>query len=196
MEWVGELCEALAANTTVLKLDLSNTQLSDPALQKLVVTMASSSCTPQLECLDLRSNPFSLAGETMAQGLRKLRPKLSILLGDASAAGLSEVDGFVHDKAIVEGLSAWGAETLKMEDGGMRCPAEVSGPGPAVKMEKGFSGANGTKYTCEYGEFELTHVTGCMSVLKKLSPEAALRLSCKTSSGRIFSHEAGNGTLV
>jgi hypothetical protein len=191
--WVSEVCEALCANTTIASLNLADTQLDDSALQKVVVALASGACAPQLRTLDLRSNPFSLAGETMAQGLRKLRPKLAVLLKEVGCEAGGEVDGFVHDKMLLEGLSAWGAETLRLEDGGMRCPSEVSGPGAVVKMDKGFSGANGTKYTCELGEFELTHVTGSM-VLKKLSPEAALRLACKTS--RAPPASVGQGTLV
>lgn len=186
--WTAELCEALAANTTVLRLNLTNTHLGDATLQKLVVTLASGACAPQLKALDLRSNPFSLAGETMAQGLRKLRPKVEVLLGEVGGAPAAEIDGFVHDKMLVEGLTAWGAEMLKTPEGGFNCPPEVAGEKPA-HLDKGFSGANGTKYTCEHGEFQLIHTTGSM-VLKKLSPEAALRLACKTSGA------PAQGTLV
>lgn len=195
LAWVAEVCDALSANTTILSLNLADTQLGDSPLQKIVVALASGACAPQLKTLDLRSNPFSLAGETMAQGLRKLRPKLTVLLSDLGCEAGAEIDGFVHDKMLVEGLSAWGAETLRLDDGGMRCPAEISGPGAVVKMDKGFSGANGTKYTCELGEFELTHVTGSM-VLKKMLPEAALRLACKTNSAPLLAGQGYHGTLV
>jgi hypothetical protein len=176
-EWVGELLEALAANTRCTALDLSGTGLTDAALQRLVVAM-STGCAPQLKTIDVRENDFSLAGETMAQGLSRLRPALKLVLGDDDQP---KVDGFVHDKTIIEGLTAWPAEELEMPDsrpgaGNLRCPVEISGPGKPVPLKKGFQGSNGTKYTCELADFELGHGTGNM-VLITLNLEAKMRLA-------------------
>ena len=48
------------------------------------------------------------------------------------------------NEALVEGLSAWGADTLRTAGGDLRCPAAISG-GPDLLLQKGFSGANGIR---------------------------------------------------
>ena len=118
----------------------------------------------------------------MAQGLQRLRPALRLALGDDQP----KVDGFVCNKTIVEGLTAWPSHELEMPGGRpganeLRCPADISGPGEPVPLTKGFQGSNGTKYTCDLAVFELAHGTGNM-VLKTLSVEAKMRLS-KLSGG-------------
>lgn len=65
-DWVDALVRALGTNTSCTHLDLSGTNLSDGALQRVVAALATGA-TPQLRALDLRSNSFTLAGETMAQ---------------------------------------------------------------------------------------------------------------------------------
>jgi len=71
-DWVDALVRALGANTSCTHLDLSGTNLSDGALQRVVAALATGA-TPQLRALDLRSNSFTLAGETMAQVRRAAR---------------------------------------------------------------------------------------------------------------------------
>ena len=60
-EWIAQLCTALTTNHTCNQLDLSDTSMSDEALQKIAITLFSPDCAAQLKVLDLRSNPFSLA---------------------------------------------------------------------------------------------------------------------------------------
>jgi len=179
-DWIGELCSTLAQNTTCEELDLSETELTDEALQRLIVAFCSASCAAQLRVLNVRGNPFSLAGETMVQGLRRLRPALDVRLDGADGPA---VDGFVHSKTLVEGLSAWPADALSIAGGSdLRCPQQIVGTDEVVVLTKGFQGSNGTKYTCEHAVFELAHGTGNL-VLKQLEPEAKLRLSGCISKG-------------
>lgn len=171
IEWVVELCVALEANTQCRRLSLADAHVTDGCLQKLVIALASASCAPQLATLDLRSNPISFVGETMAQGLRKLRPGLHVLLGKLDGPPTAEIDGFACDKMLVEGLTAWDPGPLKLSDGDLRCPTEIAGEAEVV-LKKGFSGSNGTKYSCELAEFEMGHATGSL-VLKRLCKAAS-----------------------
>lgn len=172
--WIKQLGDTLAKNDTIIELDLSGTGLNDAALQSLVATLACGAA-PQLRVLNLCDNEVSLAGETVVQGLRKMRPALAVKLG-----GEPVREGFVHQKLLVEGLTAWAAETLAVEPGSseFRCPPEITGSDAVVLLKKGFQGTNGTKYTCEDAEFEMAHSTGNM-VLKSLEPEARLRLAAR-----------------
>lgn len=187
-DWVSELCAALAINTTCTKLDLSDASLSDEALQKFAIALSTGSGSA-LSVLDLRSNPISLAGETMMQGLRKMRPSLQILLGEGEVAGN---DGFVHDKLLVEGLTAWPTYTLATGTNGcdLLCPKIISGSDEPLILKKGFAGANGTKYTCEHAEFQVTHQTGNL-VLVRLEEQAKIRLSDVLANA-----SSGQGVLV
>ena len=139
LDWVTELCDALSANTTCTNLDLSDTSLNDAAVQKLAIAL-STGCGAKLSVLDLRSNPLSPAGETMMQGLLKMRPSLEVQLGGETAA----TDEFVCDKLLVEGLSAWPAHTLASGQD-LLCPKVISGSDDPLLLKKGFAGANGTK---------------------------------------------------
>ena len=108
-----------------------------------------------------------------------LRPQLEVALGDGMDASRS---GFVHQKLLVEGLTAWPAHALQAPSGGsdLLCPPEIAGDGVQLVMTKGFSGTNGTKYVCDLAEFEVLHGTGNL-VLKRLEPEARLRLAARLS---------------
>mmetsp|Transcript_28274 Transcript_28274/g.59409 ORF Transcript_28274/g.59409 Transcript_28274/m.59409 type:complete len:230 (-) Transcript_28274:205-894(-) len=184
-EWLSAFCEALAANSTCTELDLSSTSLTDSSLQKLVIQLSMGSAK-QLQVVHLRDNPFTLSGETMLQGLQRLRPSLQIELAKETT---TSIDGFVHNKMLVEGLTAWPAESLCIPGGNeLRCPESIVGSEEVVVLKKGFQGSNGTKYTCEHAEFELGHGTGNL-VLKRLEPEAKMRL-CTVS------REVAGGTLV
>lgn len=202
-EWLEQLTAALVSNTTCTELDLSSTDIGDAALQRLVVALCRSDVAPQLRVLDLRQNPFSLAGETMLSGLRRLRPALECRLCDEPG---ERTDGFVHDKMLVEGLSAWPAESLSIPGSqDLRCPKEIVGSEELVVLKKGFQGSNGTKYTCDDAEFEMGHTTGNL-VLKRLEPEAKMRLAsvkgdisgARVSSGHVPSETQADaaGTLV
>ena len=76
----------------------------------------------------------------MLTGLRKLRPSLDINVGEDPLA-----DGFVHEKQLVEGRSAWPSENLKVPDCQQEyyCPEEVAGKGERIIMKRGFQGPNG-----------------------------------------------------
>ena len=170
--WMKQLCETLVKNTTVKQLDLSGTGIHDTALQTLVAALACGA-SPQLSELRLQDNQLSMAGETMVQGLRRMRPALTVRIGDKA------VEGFVHEKLLVEGLTSWPCASLTIEGSSdLRCPAEVLGSDEVVLLKKGFSGTNGTKYTCDDAEFIQTHGTTNL-VLKRLEPEARLRLATK-----------------
>ena len=186
IEWVHQLCHALQQNDTCKQLSLKNANIDDSAVQVIVVALAAGAAKI-LTTLDLRQNAFSLAGETMLQGLSKLRNDLHCIVHDDG--GKSSVhDGFVHDKMLVEGLTVWPAESLRVEGNqDLICPPDVSAPGDVVVLKKGFQGTNGTKYTCEDAEFELSHVTGNL-VLKRLELGARMRLM---SSGNLGSLDGG-----
>lgn len=170
--WMKQLCETLAKNNTVKQLDLSGTGMTDTALQTLVAALACGA-TPQLSVLMMRDNQLSMAGETMVQGLRRMRPALTVDIGEEAA------EGFVHQKLLVEGMTAWPVDTLTVDGSQeLRCPAEVLGSNEVVLLKKGFSGTNGTKYTCDDAEFLQTHGTANL-VLTRLEPEARLRLATK-----------------
>jgi len=173
-EWMKMLCEALAANTTLVNLELSDCTLTDAAVQQLVITLCAASKCPKLKKLDLRGNPgVTVAGETMVQGLCKLRKEFEVQLGpdfDQNA------DTFACHKQLIENLSSWPAEVLKVPDGGNQdfyAPIEITGEGERVQLEKGFSGTNGVKFWCDQAEFCLFHNTGNM-VLVKLKQQETL----------------------
>lgn len=183
-EWLNLLLDALAKNTTCSELDLSNSGLTDASIQRIAVRLFSGAAN-QLTLIDMRNNGFTLAGETVAQGLERLRPKVCIELGNDAPL----IDGFVHDKMLIEGLTAWPAETLTIDGGSdFCCPREIVGSDDIVPLKKGFQGANGTKFTCEHATFELGHGTGNM-VLKRLEPEAHFRLGARATG-------SSAGTLV
>ena len=170
--WMKLLSDTLATNDTIKQLDLSGTGITDAALQPLVAALACGAC-PQLSVLLLRDNQLSMVGETMVQGLRRMRPALTVHVGDET------IEGFVHEKLLVEGLTAWPADTLSVPGSSdLRCPAEVLGTDAVVLLSKGFSGTNGTKYTCEDAEFLMTLGTPNL-VLVRLEPEARLRLATR-----------------
>ena len=177
-EWAAQLAAAVGANATCTTLDLSGAGVTDAVLQALVAALATGGCA-KLRRLELGGNPLTLSAETMAQGLRLLRPQLEVALGDGMDASRS---GFVHQKLLVEGLTAWPAHALQAPSGGsdLLCPPEIAGDGVQLVMKKGFSGTNGTKYTCDLAEFEVLHGTGNL-VLKRLEPEARLRLAARLS---------------
>ena len=178
-EWAAQLAAAVGANATCTTLDLSGAGVTDAVLQALVAALATGGCA-KLRRLELGGNPLTLSAETMAQGLRLLRPQLEVALGDGMDA--SRQGGFVHQKLLVEGLTAWPAHALQAPSGGsdLLCPPEIAGDGVQIVMTKGFSGTNGTKYVCDLAEFEVLHGTGNL-VLKRLEPEARLRLAARLS---------------
>lgn len=180
--WSKQLAETLSKNDKVTELDLTGAAVTDATLTSLVPLLACGGC-PQLRTLQLADNQLSMAGETMVQGLRRMRPALTINLGSEGA------EGFVHQKLLVEGLTSWPAESLAIEPGSneLRCPPEIVGSDEVVMLKKGFSGTNGVRFTCDDAEFEMMHSTSNL-VLKRLEPEARLRLATRL--------QGGGGTLV
>jgi len=171
-EWMTRLCETLGANTTCKALDLSATGITDAAVQQLAITLAVKSRCPQLRELDLRGNPgITAMGETVAQGLCRLRDGLQVLLGEGFDPMATT---FVHDKQLVPGLTAWNPADLAIPDRQQAyyCPKEISGEGEQIELNKGYQGVNGTKYRCELATFELYHQTGSMVLLTLASEES------------------------
>ena len=192
-EWLPQLADALAKNTTCTELDLSNTGLTDVAVQQLAAALAVPSRCPKLTKLNLTANPqIGKMGETVVRGLSRLRTGLELVLGE----GLDpKADGFVHDKMLCPGLSAWTCEELKPPGGGQFdfwCPVEVEKAageaavkqaradaepegridGERLKLKRGFQGPNGTKfYTC-FATFEHFHSTGNMVLMTLNDPNA------------------------
>ena len=147
-EWVPKLCDALAANDTCTALNLSGSKL------------------------DLRGNAgLTAVGETVAQGLCRLRPALEeVLLGESFDKTSTQ---FVHDKKLVPGLTAWNPADLAVpgkSSDAFYCPTEISGEGVRIELTKGAQGTNGNKYRCELATFELYHQTGNM-VLQTLAKQ-------------------------
>lgn len=167
-EWMKQLGEAISANTTCTALDLSESALSDTALQQLAMVLALPSRCAKLRKLDLRGNPaLTVMGETVARGLCKLRPGLELLLGDELDA---TAEGFGCDRQLVEGLTAWPTGDLAVpgKQNAYYCPKEIAGEGVLIELKQGFQGPNGVKFKCDLATFELYHTTGSM-VLKTLA---------------------------
>lgn len=173
-DWVPRLAEALAKNDTCTCLDLTNATMTDSALQQLVVGLAVPSRCPKLRKLILSGNPqITKTGETMVRGLCKLRQGLELMLDE----GLDpNAEGFVHDKELVEGRSAWWSGDLAVEgeQNQFYCPNEIvvaaglkgeAEGGERIKLERGFQGPNGVKYRCDLATFELYHQTGNLVLL-------------------------------
>ena len=139
-DWAVQLAAALGENTTCKELDLSRTGFTDAGVQQLATALVIGSRCPQLRQLNLRGNSLTAMGETMLQGLQKLRPSLEISIGEEPLA-----EGFVHEKQLVEGRSAWPAETLKVPDTqyDYYCPEAVAGEGEKIVLTRGFQGPNG-----------------------------------------------------
>lgn len=171
-EWVPKLCDALAANDTCTALNLSGSKLDDRALQQLAIVLAVPTRCPKLRKLDLRGNAgLTAVGETVAQGLCRLRPALEeVLLGESFDKTSTQ---FVHDKKLVPGLTAWNPADLAVpgkSSDAFYCPTEISGEGVRIELTKGAQGTNGNKYRCELATFELYHQTGNM-VLQTLAKQ-------------------------
>jgi len=169
-EWMVKLCEALGKSTTCKTLDLSNTRLTDGAVQQLAIMLAVTSRCPQLSAIDLRGNPgITAMGETVAQGLCRLRSGLEVSLGEGFDPTST---AFVHDKQLLPGLTAWNAAEL-LQPGcqqAYHCPAEIAGEAK-VELKRGYQGSNGTKYTCDLATFQLYHQTGSLVLLTLASQE-------------------------
>ena len=178
VEWMPQLCEALVPNDTCTLLNLSNTGLDDKALQQLAVVLAVPTRCPKLRTIDLRGNPgLTAVGETVAQGLCRLRPMLEDVLLGKEFDKMSTT--FVHDKKLVPGLTAWNPDNLRVEgtQQDYYCPTEIqgdlSGGAERIVLTKGFQGTNGTKYRCELATFELYHSTGNLVLITLASEEHA-----------------------
>lgn len=104
-----QLCDVLALNMTCTALDLTNTSMTDAGVQQLAVALCDVSKAPQLLHLNLCDNPLSAVSETVVAGLSKLRPNLRVSIGSGPLTA-----GFVCEKELVEGLSAWPPEELKV----------------------------------------------------------------------------------
>jgi len=171
-ERIKRLAEALKDNTTCTALDLSESGLTDSALQQLAATLAVASRLPKLKKLILGpGNPgLGNVGQTVAQGLCHLRPGLELSFGEGAAP---KVSGFVHQKELVEGITAWwnGDIAVVGENQCFYCPDEVLAyagvkpGGERLRLTKGFQGPNGTKYRCDHATFELYSATGNMVLL-------------------------------
>lgn len=177
-EWFKQMTEAIAVNTTCTELDLSQTGLTDTALQQLAATLAVPTRCPKLRKLNLGANPeLSKMGETVASGLSKLRVGLEVVLTDGLDA---KAEGFVHDKQLVDGKTSWPCDEIKVPEGTLYdyyCPEsviEAAGPaavasaraeegtpdGERLRLKRGFQGPNGTRYTTTFAVFEHLHQTG------------------------------------
>lgn len=171
-EWIQQLGEALSTNTTLTSLDLSESGLTDTSIQQLSAVLAVPTRCPKLRRLDLRGNPgITAVGETISGGLSRLRKGLEVALGEGMDASTAS---FVHTKELIEGLTAWNPEDLKVPDthNELYCPKEIAGDDVQLMLTKGYQGTNGTKYRCELATFELYHQTGNL-VLISLASAAA-----------------------
>jgi hypothetical protein len=172
-EWMQQIAEALVTNTTCTTLDLSETGLNDTALQQLAATLAVPSRAPKLKKLCLGGNPqLSKVGETIAQGLCKLRAGLELSFGESEDAAAT-IDGFAHQKQLIPGLSAWwnGDLAVPGQTNAFYCPDEILAAagrgtgGEKIELQRGFQGPNGVKYKCDLATFELFHSTGNLVLL-------------------------------
>jgi len=169
-EWIRQVAEALGENTTCTELDLSSTGLTDSGVQQLALALCAVNKAPQLALLNLCDNPLSPMSETVLQGLSHLRPQLRVSLGSGPLA-----EGFVCDKQLLEGLSAWSPDDLQVpgSQAEFYCPEQISGVGKErIKLDKGFSGANGTKWKCAFATFEQYNQTGNFVLLELASNKA------------------------
>ncbi|KAL1530019.1 hypothetical protein AB1Y20_000944 [Prymnesium parvum] len=168
-EWIPQLVEALKENDTCTELDLSGTEVTDAGVQQLAVALCTVATAPKLVRINLCDNALSPVSETVLRGLSRLRPKLEVSLGSGPLA-----DGFVCEKRLIEGLSAWPADELRVPNSNdFWCPEEISGRGKErVVLTKGFSGANGTKYKCDLAVFEQYNTTGNFVLLELKSAKA------------------------
>ena len=188
-DWLPRMLEAIAANTVVTELDLSSCGLTDTALQQLAVKLAVPSRCPKLKKLDISGNPeITKMGETVANGLTRLRAGLELTMGEGLDASTS---GFVHDKQLVPGRSSWYIEELKPEGGGQFdffCPKPVleaageaavaearaaagTADGEPLRLTRGFQGPHGTKYRTTFATFEHYHSTGNMVLITFKDPK-------------------------
>jgi len=169
-EWIKQLAEALKDNDTCTTLDLTNSALTDTAMQQLAIGLALPSRCPKLKKLMLGENPqLGNMGQTVAQGLARMRPGLELSFGPNAEPA---VEGFVCQKELVEGRSAWwnGDIAVEGQQNCFYCPDEVlihAGvpTTPRLELKKGFQGPNGVKYRCDYATFELYNCTGNMVLL-------------------------------
>jgi hypothetical protein len=168
-EWIKQLAEALKDNTTCTALDLTNSALTDTAMQQLAIGLAVPSRCPKLKKLLLGENPqLGNMGQTIAQGLARMRPGLEVSFGP----GVEPVEGFACQKELIEGRTAWWNGDLAVEGqhNCFYCPDDVlihAGvpTKPRLELTKGFQGPNGVKYRCEHATFELYNCTGNLVLL-------------------------------
>lgn len=174
--WMKQLLDALVTNTTCTELDLSESTLTDGALQQLAATLAVPSRMPKLKKLCIGGNPqLSKMGETVAQGLCKLRAGLELSLGDGVEAA---IDGFVCEKQLVEGKSSWWNGDLKTDQHNeFWCPEEVMAAvgrsGEKKELRRAAQTSNGVKYRLEIDDeilakFEIYNSTGNLVLLELL----------------------------
>lgn len=109
--------------------------------------------------------------ETVMQGLCKLRPGLQVEWAEGQPLDKSN-EGFVHDKKLVEGMTSWNCNDLKVSEMSQdyRCPI----PGCDEILDKGYQGAGGIRYKCACGKFMFHYNTGNI-VLQELYPEFQLQ---------------------
>ena len=177
--WIQKLGEALGENTTCSELDLSSTGLTDVAVQQLAATLCSVTKAPQLEALILCNNPLSPISETVLSGLQRMRPKLQVKLAEVEATPLA--DGFVCQKQLIEGLSAWTPDDLLVPGSHTShqslefyCPKEISGEGnERVTLTRSDEGSNGVKWTCDLATFEQGHETGNFVLIELTSKKTS-----------------------
>jgi len=181
--WIQQLGKTLGENTTCTELDLSGTGLTDAAVQQLAIALCNVSKAPQLEVLNLRDNPLSPLSETVLSGLSRLRPKLHVDLG----SGGQLPDGFACQNQLIEGLSAWAPDDLRVpgaliaQDMQFYCPAQISGEGSErVVLRPDGTSTNGSRWTCELASFEQYNETGNFVLTqlasRKADPDAGVLL--------------------
>lgn len=169
-DWIKQLVEALKDNDTCTELDLTNSALTDATMQQLAIGLAVPSRLKKLKKLKLGENPqLGNMGQTIAQGLKRMRQGLELSFGEGEEPA---VEGFVCQKELVEGRTAWwnGDIAVEGQPNCFYCPDEVLVHAgvptkPRLELTKGFQGPNGVKYRCEHATFELYNSTGNMVLL-------------------------------
>ncbi|KAG8467140.1 hypothetical protein KFE25_000456 [Diacronema lutheri] len=148
-ERMQKLCAAMRANDKAQALDLRDAGLSDGALQQLVAALATGAM-PALSRLDTRGNPgLGAAAATLLHGLRRLRPKVGVVLAgaDSEDGGLSaDTDVFACSRELLEGLTAWPTFELVEKQGAndLRCPVCNS-----ATLKPGKITSGGNQHRCE-----------------------------------------------
>lgn len=148
-ERVQKLCGAMRDNAVAQTLDLRDAGLTDDALQHVVAALAAGAM-PALSRLDLRDNPgLTTVADTLMHGLRRLRPKVVVVLmgaDGAESALATDTDAFACSRELIEGLTSWPTHELVEAQGtnNLRCPVCKS-----ATLKQGRITSGGNQHRCE-----------------------------------------------